>query len=157
MSFRISTILTVIVSLAACTQGKHPFLIAQLCMTDRTELRLLRQDLIQIAHDENMTIIDNTSNARQSLEAMGANNTANIDVAQVTDLHLAQPDGLGLGVGNQGLPEGQFAIGFSEGDRPAEARAFASRVIDKLRRRWRVTIVPDNEGARPMEGCQRLV
>ena len=151
--YNLIKIAALILIISGCNESKRPFLIAQLCLKNDHDISNLINEIRGISRLENMEYFDNTMHARESLEAMRSDKSANINIGQVVDFHISRPDGMGLGVGNLGLPSRQVAIGFSEGQIPTEARAFARRVVTRLQNEWRVEIVPYNEGARPIQGC----
>jgi hypothetical protein len=74
----------------------------------------------------------------------------------VIAIDMGLDDGLGLGVGNLGLPNYQVAVGFSGGQDPAEARKFSDMVVARLSQRWHVETVPDGSGALPLKVCKSV-
>ena len=64
-------------------------------------------------------------------------------------------DGMGLTAGNLSLPGYQVAVGFGDGSDPVRARAFAERVVNRLKTRWDVETVPAGEGAFPLKACEQ--
>lgn len=140
-------------ALSGCAPGKPPFLLAQVCLGSAAEVTAFKQEVQSIARTERMTHVDNSGPTGRDLKAIQADETANIDTERVIDIDISRPDGVGMSAGNLGLPGFQVAVGFSEGLDPGGAREFASRVINRLKNRWRVEIVPNGRGAFGMRDC----
>jgi hypothetical protein len=136
-------------ALVGCTQGKRPFLIVQLCFKDDQELADFTRLVESIAYSEGMVYVDNSGPTERGLAALNAPGR----LAPVINIGVHDDDGVGLGVGNLGLPKWQVAVGFSEGSKPAEARRFADAVAGQLRARWHVEAVPEGRGALPIQNC----
>jgi hypothetical protein len=135
--------------LFGCGQGKRPFLMVQLCFKDDRDLGDFALLLQSIAYSEGMTYIDRSGPTERELAATDASGL----LAPVINSGLEGPNGLGLGVGNLGLPKYQVAVGFSEGSNPAEAHRFADSVVSRFKSRWHVETVPEGRGALPIADC----
>jgi hypothetical protein len=136
------------VALGGCTQGKPPFLMVQLCLRNDQQLADFTHFLQSIAYSEGMTYIDRSGPTEREFAALNRPNTA-----PVINIGLEGSDGVGLGVGNLGLPKYQVAVGFSEGSKPVEARRLAEMVVGQLKARWHVETVPEGRGALPIPNC----
>lgn len=142
-----------IMALLGCSSGKRPFLIAQICLKDEEGISGFMSEMRFVAESRNMAFVDSTAETRRDLEVVDAGNGTGIDISRTIDFHITRADGMGIGVGNLGLPNYQLALGFSEGSDAIEARRFADEVVSRLRRRWRVEIVPPGRGALPISDC----
>ena len=141
--------LVIAVALVGCGQGKRPFLLVQICFSDDQELAEFTHLLQSVALSERMTYIDRSGPTEGELAVLNAPGK----LAPAINIGLETPDGLGLGVGNLGLPKYQVAVGFSEGSRPTEARRFADTVVQEFKARWHVETVPEGRGALPIPDC----
>ena len=135
-------------ALFGCSEGKRPFLMAQICLRDEQNLSAFTQELRSISQSENMRFVDGSRESERELNALGHEASGRL-------IHMAveSENGVGLTAGNLGLPTYQAVIGFSEGSNPDGARAFAGRVISKISQRWHVETIPSEHGAQPMEDC----
>ena len=137
-------------ALGGCTQGKRPFLMVQLCFKDDQELADFTRLLESIAYTERMSFIDYSGPTERGLDAIKAKGR----FAPVINISVHDDAwGVGLGVGNLGLPKYQVAVGFSEGSKPLEAHRFADNVVSQLRARFHVKTVPEGRGALPIQDC----
>jgi hypothetical protein len=136
-------------ALCGCAQGKRPFLLVQLCFRDDQELADFTHLLQSIAYSEGMEYIDYSGPTERGLAVLNAPGR----LAPVINVSLKGSNGIGLGVGNLGLPKYQVAVGFSEGSRAAEAHRFADSVVGQLKARWHVETVPGGRGALPIANC----
>jgi len=125
----------------------------QLCLNDQQGLSTMVGELQSLAQSEKMTFIDNGGNTKRSLDTIGYAGTERKDGSPVINLDVGRRDGMGVGVGNLGLPDYQVAVGFSEGSDAAESRHFADRVIERLKRHWHLIVVPAGTGAKPLASC----
>jgi hypothetical protein len=136
-----------------CTPGKHPFLMAQMCLTNDQGVAGFIDELRAIAATEQMAFADNSKDVKRELEIVGYSDRDRTRGSHVLNIGVQRADGLGIGVSNVGLPGYQVALGFSEGNSAVDAHAFANRVVDRLSKRWPVSVVPSGAGAKPMSGC----
>jgi hypothetical protein len=141
-------------ALSGCSQGKRPFLIAQLCLRDAQDRAAFVRELESIARSEGMTVIDNSENTQKELRAIGSSAERSMS-RPVINMGVEHGQGVGLTANNVGTPGGEVAIGFSEGSNPPEAHRFAELVVGKLKEHWQVETVPDpaKSGALPMADC----
>jgi hypothetical protein len=160
---RVICLTLVCLTICGCGLGKHPFLMVQLCVEDSAGLSRLRQELDAIARDEHMHIGDTSAATRDSLDRIDnafreespdspRNSSINVP-AQLINIRVYGDDGLSLSAGNIGLSDYDIVIGFSEGDRAAASRQFSLRVINRLKRNWRVRTIPSGQGALPDPNC----
>lgn len=123
----------------------------QFCLQGQADLADLTSELRSIAQQEHMQFIDASARTRQDLQTINAPQSVRVD--PVINMGVERDDGVGLGLGNMGLPSYQVAMGFSEGSNPPEAHAFAARVLQKLSAQWHLKTVPAGTGALPMKSC----
>jgi hypothetical protein len=145
-------IIALAVSLCGCGSGKRPFLIAQVCLRNAEDLSAFTGEMQLIAQSEGKQLIDNSKTTQAELNAAG-HPVEGARTKPVINMGIQLGDGVGLTVGNLGLPGYQVAVGFSEGSSPADANRFADAVVKKLAQRWRVESLPGGTGAKGMENC----
>jgi hypothetical protein len=138
---------------SGCAQGKHPFLMAQMCLSDQHDVSAFVGELKSIASAEKFDFVDRSNDTERELKTVGYVGSERTGGSRVINVGVLRRDGMGLGAGNLGLPGYQVAIGFSEGSNAAEARNFADRVLMRLRKHWRIELVPAGTGAKPMANC----
>lgn len=143
------TLLAAII-LSSCAPGKRSFLTVQMCLTDRQDLTVLIGELRSIANEKHMRFVDASASTQRDLRAAGNINVDKMLRNPVINLRLEGTDGVGLIVGNLGLPRNQVAVGFTEGHDPQEAQRFSRLVVDRFAKRWHLHIVPREQGAKPM-------
>lgn len=68
-------------------------------------------------------------------------------------IQVGLSDGMGLGVGNLGLPGYQVAVGFTRGSDAERSRLLSDKVIERLQGTWQVQEVPAGQGAKPLPNC----
>jgi hypothetical protein len=100
-----------------------------------------------------MTYLDRSAGTEAELKATDHALSKLRQSGPVMNLGLSGDDGVGLGAGNLGLPNHQFAVDFSEGSNPAKAHRFAEGVVSKLKAKWHIEVVPKGDGARGMRSC----
>lgn len=125
----------------------------QLCLANQQGLATMESELQSVAQSEKMVFLDNSRNTKESLNTIGYAGNERKDGSPVISLDVGRKDGMGLGVGNLGLPNYQVAVGFSEGSDAKEARQFANRVVERLKQHWRIVVVPAGTGAKPLASC----
>lgn len=139
-------------SLYGCGSGKRPFLIAQVCLRNAEDLSAFISEMQMIAQSEGKQLVDNSTTTQKELNASG-HPVEGARTRPVINMGIQRGDGVGLTVGNLGLPGYQIAVGFSEGSNRHDAHRFADEVIKRLGQRWRVESVPAGTGAKGMENC----
>lgn len=139
--------------LFGCTQGKRPFLIVQLCLSNGAGVTEFIREMKSIAVLEKMEFLNNSANTKRNLEVLGYSGSERTNGSPVINIGVLRSDGLGVGGGNLGLPGYQVALGFSVGSDDAEAREFANRVIKRLGQHWHIEMVPSGQGDKPMSDC----
>jgi hypothetical protein len=154
MNLRIAAMIILTSALLGCPVGQRPFEIAQLCLGDQKNLTQFANILKSVAQTEGMTFTDTSASTERDLKAMGVK----VDpTAPVISFYVGRKDGVGLGAGNQGLPNYQVAVGFSEGSNPSDAHRFADLVVSRLEKHWHVVFVPNpaESGALPLKNCNQ--
>jgi len=143
-----------ITALWGCAQGKRPFEIVQICLNDEQGISVLKQELRLIANSEKMEFIDNSAETEKDLKAVSSPNNDKVMEGPIINVGVLREDGVGLIAGNVGLPGYQAAIGFSEGENPVYARAFARKVVKQLAQHWQIIFVSPEKGAQPLKNCR---
>ncbi|HZF93413.1 MAG TPA: hypothetical protein VEZ20_00925 [Allosphingosinicella sp.] len=151
---RTSSVAIAIAALFACIEGRHPFIMVQLCLGDAENLALFRSEMAAAAKAEGMSFNDDEEATKRDLAIIDEKELAHNRAGPTIQMRMRAEDGLGATATNLGLRGYQVAIGFGEGRRePNAARAFSSRVIARLARHWQVTTVPAGSGAQPLPNC----
>jgi hypothetical protein len=150
-----AVVLLVGVSISACTPGKRPFMIAQVCLQTAQDVTAFTHELQRIAKSEGARFVDNSENTGKELRAAENPNVDKLVSRRVINMGIERTQRIGLTAGNLGLGYG-VAIGFSEGSNPPEAHKFADRVVSQLGQHWHVEFVPNpaESGALPMANCK---
>ncbi len=125
----------------------------QICLGDGQNVTAFEHEMEDIARSENMTLEDMSEGIKQDLEIIDPQGNVHDRTRPLTELRIRRPDGMGVSAGNLSLPTDQVLLGFSEGASPVEARRFATRVVNRLARRWRIETVPAGQGAQPLRNC----
>jgi hypothetical protein len=140
--------------LVGCAPGKRPFLIVQMCLSDKQGVSEFVDEMRSIASEEKLEFVDNSSNTEHELKDVGYAGRERAGGSGVINVIVLRKDGMAIGAGNLGLPGYQVAAGFSEGSNVEEARDFSNRVLTRFRKHWRIEVVPAGTGAKPMPGCK---
>ncbi len=138
-----------LLSLMACTDGKAPFLTAQVWLHDKAGLVQLVDELKAVAKEKNMMFIDNTATTLRDLAVIGEAGSVPSDGTPLLNVRVGRKDGMSVGVTNLGLPGYQFMLGFLEGGDRAETERFTNDVIAKLEKNWVVERLPAGVGVLP--------
>jgi hypothetical protein len=146
-------VLTSLAALCACSPGKRPLLIIQMCVNDDQGVADFMRIMRSIAVSEQMTFVDGGERTQQELKTVGAKDQKLDTPGSVIDFGLERGGDSILMGGNLGLPEYQIAIGFSGADPPKEVLRLADVVEKRLSARWQVLKVPNGTGALPMPTC----
>lgn len=136
--------------LSSCAPGKRSFLTVQMCLTDQQGLGAFIGELQQVATERDMKFVDASASTQRDLRAVGNVNIDKMLRNPVINMGLEGPDGVGLIVGNLGLPRDQLVIGFTEGRDAQESQQFARLILSRLSKRWHLAVVPRDEGAKPL-------
>jgi len=152
-SYGCAALLALAGALAGCGEGKHPFLMVQICLGDAESLATFTREMRIMARAENMRFIEASAETKADLAVIDSKGNTHELNGPVIHMAIEGGDGVGVDAGNLGLPGYQVALGFSEGSRPDEARKFARTVVSRLERHWRVAAVPPGVGAQPMRNC----
>ncbi|WP_165488673.1 hypothetical protein [Dyella terrae] len=133
--------------LSGCT-GKRPFLLVQTCLGSEQSAVMFLSTMKEIAHSEKMSFVDRSKETQADLVRLKKD-----PGYRLINIGVEREDGVGLSAGNLGLSQYEVAIGFSEGSNPAQAHQFADLVVETLKRKWDIHVVPSDRGALPMKGC----
>lgn len=139
--------------LSGCGQGKHPFLIVQMCLVDERGTAAFIDEMRSIAAAEQMRFLDRSVRTGQELRAVGYDGRERTHGSPIIHIGVRRSDGMGVTAANLSLPGYEVALGFSEGSSASDARAFANRVMARLEVHWRLEALPPGEGARPKGNC----
>jgi hypothetical protein len=123
------------------------------CLPNNHDLLEFTSEMRSIAQSERMKFIDASADTQRDLKAMANPNVDKMLSVAVVNMGVERRDGMGLMVGNLGLPPHQVAIGFSEGSNSTDAQSFANMVVGRITRRWRIEFVPSGTGAKGMKDC----
>lgn len=132
--------------LSAC-EGKHPFLVVQLCLRDDRDAAQLTEVIESIARSENLRYIDRGASTQKELVRQNSS-----PPYKLIYFGVKGEGGIGLEGGNLGLSAYEVAIGFSEGTNSQRSHKFADAVIEAISKKWKISVVPADRGAMPM-GC----
>jgi hypothetical protein len=135
--------------LHGCTEGKHSFLIVQLCLGNEQSLTDFTKIMQSIAQAEQMNFVDGSAKTKGDLKAMGALRQS----GPIIHMGVEREGGLAAVATNVGLPGYQVAVGFSQGKDPSEARLFAEKVVARLKARWQVEPVTPGKETSPLKTC----
>jgi len=102
-----------------------------------------------------MEFFENGTQVAQELPKLGYAGREREDGSPLINASVMQADGMGVTVGNIGLPGYQVSLGFSEGSNFGDARKFADMMVGRLRERWVVDVVPEGHGAIPLARCRK--
>lgn len=151
----LATIMSALLLLSsACTPAKQSFLTVQFCVHNRAGVSQLIDDLKDVANANDMDFADSSAATEKNLAAVGYRGRERADGSPVINVGLLGKDGLFVGGGNLGLPGYQVQLGFTTGADDAKAHRFATQVVDQLKRRWSLYVLPRGVPARPMADCQ---
>lgn len=142
-----------LVVLAACLPGKDSFRVAQICLTSKETALQLVQVMKQIANEEQMAFVDGSAETARGLKIIGYDDRGRTDGSLTIHLGVHRADGMGVTIGNMGLPGYKMAIGFSEGSNPSEGNRFANKVIDRLGRLGPLEELPAGSRIQPDPKC----
>lgn len=146
--------MALVATLSACTPGKRSFLTVEVCFRDAQEFDRFTSELKQIAHQQDMKFVEASAVTERDLRSVGNANVDKMLRNPLVNLGLERPDGVGLIVGNLGLPPNQVALGFTEGKNNIDdAQRFAQTVMQRLGAQWHLKVVPPDQGAVPMKDC----
>lgn len=148
-----ATILGVLIlGLADCSQGKHPFRMVQFCLAGPQEIPAFTSFMNEIAQSYRMKFFDRSGQTQDELKNFASDNK-NVPVNdRAVNIGAERGSAFSFGAGNLGLPTDQIAIGFN-GDDLHEAKAFADATVQKLSTKWHVHEVPQERGALPLSQC----
>jgi hypothetical protein len=152
----LAVLLTVAITgvVGACTRGKGPDLLVQVCLRDEQGVASFKSALQSIAAAERMKYIDASATTARDLKVIGATDDRMHTAGGLVHVGIEGHGGVGLTAGNMGLNKYEVAIGFSNGPPDAERRKFSDVVVSELLRRWEVKVVPEGSGALPDESCK---
>lgn len=149
MGPRIATaILTLVLGMLPACAGQGPFLMVQVCLQDHRGVTSFEEIMKSISQSQHMEYGDRSAASQKELTELGASPDY-----KLINIGAVRSDGVGWGGGNLGLSAYQVAIGFSAGSNPVAAHRFANLVVDLLKQRWHVYVVPAGGGALPLKSC----
>lgn len=148
------TALSLVAFLFACAPGKSAFLEEQICLPTPEDLSAFTGEMKSFAKANDMKFIDGSAETQRDLAAIATSQMkAEITKSPVVNMGIERADGMGMTIGNLGLPFHQYAFGFSEGADPEQAHKVADRFVTKVSKHWHLEKVPDGMGARGMKQC----
>jgi hypothetical protein len=141
------------VVLGGCMQGKRPFMQAQICLPGPQDRAAFIRMIRAVGEVNHMTYLDRSASTEGELRATDhvLSNLGQHD--PVMNLGLLGKDNVDMTATNLGLPKHEIVIGFSEGSDPARAHRLADEVVNELKQKWHVELVPQGQGARGMKWC----
>ena len=141
-----------ILPLCGCKSGQRPFLQVQFCVANAQGVALFKKTLQAIAREEHMRYIDGIEATTQDLKILRPA-AKNMHTSGGLVYVGVEAEGFGLEGGNLGLNPYDISVGF--GPDTAEARAFSSIVVARLKQYWTLKVVPKNSGAFPNPECSQ--
>lgn len=139
---------------SACSEGKRPFLMAQICVQNENGLEKFVDELRHVARFEGMTFTDNSARTQAELEKAKHSATQLRTNDGAINMAVEGEGGLGMTAGNLGLPRYQMVMGFSAGMDRLASEKFANKVIEALSSHWIVERLDSSQGAKPMKECE---
>ncbi len=141
----------VALSISGCEQRTTPRSI-QFCLTEQNDAHDLKKVLAEIGAEERIEFFDWSAETDKLLR--GLDQKFNLEASfPIINVGVRRKDGMGVGGGNAGLPSNQVSLGFTNGQDPAEAQAFANRTVARLEQTWSIVKVPEGKGAFPLPNC----
>jgi hypothetical protein len=139
--------------LCGCSPGQQAFLQAQVCVQNDEGLSAFLREMRMIAQSGNAKFVDNSSRTARELKATGYVDPQKSPSDPVINIGIEREGHVVWMAGNLGLPPYQIAFGFVEGADPPETRRLADTVVSRLSEYWRVEVIPNDKGAKPMASC----
>ncbi|MCI4590076.1 hypothetical protein MOK15_08205 [Sphingobium sp. BYY-5] len=148
-----ATILSVLVmGLAGCSEGKHPFRIVQICLAGPQEIPTFTSFMNEIAQSYRMEFSDRSGQTHDELQLLASDNKNTPVNDRAVNIGAERGNEFSFGAGNLGLPTDQIAIGFNGNDLE-KSKEFSDAAVKKLSTRWRIYEVPQGRGALPLSRC----
>lgn len=141
-----------VVGLAGCSEGKHPFRMIQFCIAGPQEIPAFTSLMNEIAQSYSMEFSDRSGQTHDELKSLASDNKSVPVNDRAVNIGAERGSEFSFGAGNLGLPTNQIAIGFNGNDLE-KSKAFADAVVKELSTRWRVHEVPQGRGALPLSRC----
>jgi hypothetical protein len=140
-------------SLCACSEGKQPDLLVQVCLRDDHGVSAFKSTLQSIAAREQMHYIDSSDAVAKDLKTVGATGDRMHIQNGLVHVSVEGGNGIGLSATNVGLNLYEVAVGFSDGPQLNESARFSGSVVKELSQQWQVKTVPAGSGALPDVNC----
>jgi hypothetical protein len=90
-------------TLSGCAPGKGPFLIAQVCLKNTQDLEAFTREMQLIAQSDRARFIDRSADTQKEFDALG-HPREGARTTPVVNMGIERGNGIGLMVGNLGLP-----------------------------------------------------
>lgn len=151
MAYRICVAFVALSAVMSCSpHQQQSFKTVQFCVDPAHGIEALTRELRSFASIERLTYIDNTAAARRGLKATAQTPAQAREAEWVIQLLVQNESGLGVTATNLGLGPNNVALGFTSAGDNRSASQFASRLIKRLSRHWKVFPVPVGQGVQPM-------
>lgn len=151
LAYRICVAFVALMVLMSCSpHQQESFKTVQFCLDPAHGIEVLTKELSSYASIERMTYIDNTPAARRGLKVTAQTPAQAREAEWVIQLLVQNESGLGVTATNLGLGPNNVALGFTSAGDNRSASQFASRLINRLSRHWKVFTVPVGQGVQPM-------
>ncbi len=145
--------LGVLLLLGACVPASQPFRMVQGCLSDADGIELFAAEMRAIARDEKLKVFDTSEAVSSASEAFSDQRKYRTHGSRSVNMTLNRNDRALVTASNLGMLGFEVYLGFSEGDDPEFAHAFAERVLQRLARHWQFDDVPSGMGAKSKGGC----
>ncbi len=141
-----------LMALVGCAPGRPPFAQAQICLHNAAEIGELKKELYILAIETKGKATDSSPISSDEMRETGLDQFHRRP-GDLLLLGIEKSNGVGLTATNAGLPAQEVRTGFSAGSDLVDGRRFEFAVLDHLKRRWKVQLVPGDVGIGPMKGC----
>jgi hypothetical protein len=150
---RISTTLILMGLLCACSSGKPPALMVQLCLQDDQGVSDLQNLMQSVAASEHMNFVDVSADTQEKLKTINAKYAKLATPSSVINMYIESDSRLVVTADNIDLPTYQVSVDFTGGLSPVDKQRFIDVLIPRLKAQWQVDTVP--AGVRPfaMKSC----
>jgi len=145
-----SAVMLALTLVGGCQAKDRTFLAVDVCLGRPDNIAPFKEQMQSIAREEGMKFIDGSNETNGDLAATNAQAYA---PQPFVNIGIDDDEGNIVMGGNLGLTNRQVSLGFREGEHADKDRAFAARVVSRLKRHWRVEPVTSNTGSFPMKNC----
>lgn len=140
--------------LSSCQpRQQEPFKMVQFCVKNNAGIDILSRELRATAKNEGMHFIDNTKAARNGLAVTAQSPSQQQEAFWLVHFVLQTEDGMGATATNLGLSPFEFGLGFTDAGDINKASSFATRIVKKLEKYWRIIPIAPGVGALPSKEC----